>query len=219
MGFRDNLRKFRKAARLTQEQLALACGWSGQSRIANYEAGTREPTLDEVASLAAALGVTPGELLDAPEPIGRDVTEWTPVMGYAQAVGLGKGAEAQEYAETHKLKFRADSLARKRLSPGKLAVMYGQGDSMLPRVLPGDAIMFDTSDTTPRDGKLYVIQVHGNAGREYQVKRAMLLDDVLYFTADNPAGDHAWTKPRRADAKRGQIDIIGRVRWIGSWED
>src|SRR5690606_35071593 len=40
--------------------------------------------------------------------------EWVDVQGYAQAVGLGKGAEAQEYAETHKLKFRAESLARKR---------------------------------------------------------------------------------------------------------
>lgn len=66
---------------------------------------------------------------------------------------------------------------------------------------------------------LYVVSVHGAAHAEYQVKRAMLLDEIVYFAADNPAGDHDWKKPRRADVKRGHIDIIGRVRWIGSWED
>ena len=32
-------------------------------------------------------------------------------------------------------------------------------------------------------------------------------------------GDHGWTKPRRMDDKRHPIEVIGRVRWIGSWED
>lgn len=146
-------------------------------------------------------------------------TDWADVRGYSQSVGLGTGPEAQEYAETHKLKFRADSLARKRLNPEKLAVMYGAGDSMLPRILPGDAILFDTSDTRPRDGLLYVILVTGAANREYQVKRCLILDDVVYFTADNPSGDHGWTKPKRMDAKRHPIEVVGRVRWIGSWED
>jgi phage repressor protein C with HTH and peptisase S24 domain len=141
--------------------------------------------------------------------------EWADVHGYAQAVGLGKGAEAQEYAETHKLKFRAESLARKNIRPAGLAVMYGQGDSMLPRIHPGDAILFDTSDVRARDGAIFVIQWRG----EIYAKRALLLDDAVYFSADNPAGDHNWRKPKKLDAKRDPISIIGRVRWIGSWED
>lgn len=143
---------------------------------------------------------------------------WTSVKGYAQAVGLGAGADAQEYAETHKLKFRAESLARKRLNPEKLAVMYGKGDSMLPRVRPGDAVLFDQSDRIPKDGRLYVIMVNGGTA-EYQVKRCMDLDGSIYFVADNPAGDHGWIKPRRMDDKRHPIEVVGRVRWIGSWED
>lgn len=218
MGFKQNLRNYRRAANLTQEQLALACGWAGQSRIANYEKGIREPTLEEVTQLAGVLGVEAGELMGTVRPASKtDV--WSDVRGYAQAVGLGAGAEAQEYAETHKLKFKADSLARKRLNPGKLAVMYGNGDSMEPRIHAGDAILFDTSDTKPRDGALYVIILHGRAHAEYYVKRALLLDDVVYFTADNTGGDHAWKKPKRMDDERHPIEIIGRVRWIGSWED
>lgn len=63
MGFPANLRRFRKAARLTQEELAHACGWSGQSRIANYEAGKREPTLAELTLLVGALEVSYDQLL------------------------------------------------------------------------------------------------------------------------------------------------------------
>lgn len=140
---------------------------------------------------------------------------WMDVIGYAQAVGLGKGAEAQEYAETHSLKFRAASLARKRLKPAGLAVMYGQGDSMEPRIHQGDAILFDTTDTRAVDGAIYVVQWKG----EVYVKRAELLDDAVYFRSDNPAGDHTWRKPKRMDAKRDPVQILGRVRWIGSWED
>lgn len=153
-----------------------------------------------------------GPIEGGPEASDPDTVD---VLGYPQAVGLGKGAEAQEYAETHKLKFRADSLARKRLRPAGLAVMYGQGDSMLPRIHPGDAILFDTTDTRPKDGAIFVVQWKS----EIYAKRAMVLDDVVYFGADNPAGDHHWRKPKRMDAKRDPIHVLGRVRWIGSWED
>lgn len=152
------------------------------------------------------------------EPHESQGAEWREVRGFAQAVGLGHGPEAAEYAQTHQLKFRADSLARKRLNPDNLAVMYGSGDSMLPRIRPGDAILFDTSDTRPSDGELFVIMVPGAGGREYQVKRCEIIDDIVFFRADNPSGDHHWIKARRMDNKRNPVEIIGRVRWIGSWE-
>lgn len=192
-----------------------------RANIYLYLAGTtklenvRGSSIDK---LCKALRVRREWLVDGSKPMDREVeTEetWGNVLGYAQAVGLGRGAEAQEYAETHKLKFRADSLARKRLTPSSLAVMYGSGDSMLPRIHQGDAVLFDTHDTQPRDGALFVVQWKG----EYYVKRAAVFDEDVFFAADNPAGDHNWRKPKRMDAKRDPITIIGRVRWIGSWED
>lgn len=152
------------------------------------------------------------DVLESAEP---EPGVWDDILAYGQAVGLGKGAEAQEYAESHKLKFRADSLSKKRLRPAALAVMYGDGDSMLPRIHKGDAILFDTTDLTPRDGGIYVVQWKG----EVYAKRAEIIDETVYFRADNPHGDHNWIKPKRMDAKRDPIQILGRVRWIGSWED
>jgi transcriptional regulator with XRE-family HTH domain len=62
MEFAANLKRLRKAAKLSQEGLALACGWSGQSRVGNYESGFREPELAEIPVIARALGVQVGEL-------------------------------------------------------------------------------------------------------------------------------------------------------------
>ena len=50
-----------------------------------------------------------------------------------------------------------------------------------------------------RDSALYVIMLHGGAHPEYYVKRALLLDDAVYFTADNADGDHGWKRPKRMD--------------------
>lgn len=72
MSFAIHLRRLRNAKGLTQEQLAHACGFAGQSRIANYE-GTgphaREPSLAEVPVIAHALGVSVGELFGEPAPL------------------------------------------------------------------------------------------------------------------------------------------------------
>lgn len=177
-----------------------------------------------VLAFAKALGVDPVEIRsDLPEQTlsGKIVSddEWSDILGYAQAVGLGEGQEGQEYAETHKLKFRADSLNRKRLRPHALSVVYGRGDSMLPRIHPGDAILFDMTDTTPRDEKLFIVMSHGANGPEYSAKRCRDFDGLIFFDSLNPAGDHAWRKPRRMDDEKRPIAIVGRIRWIGSWED
>lgn len=218
----DRIRAEREAQGVDRKDLAKSAGIA-YSTLADLEAG-RSKSTTALHKIARRLGLRiewleygKGPKRAAPAP-AADV-EWADVQGFAQAVGLGTGPEAQEYAETHRLKFRADSLARKRLDPSKLAVMYGAGDSMLPRILPGDAILFDTSDTRPRDGHLYVILVPGvGAAGEYQVKRCEILDDVVYFRADNPEGDHEWRKARRMDHMHHPITIVGRVRWIGSWE-
>jgi phage repressor protein C with HTH and peptisase S24 domain len=144
-----------------------------------------------------------------------DYGDWTDVRAYNQPVALGDGSVVQDYVEAHRLKFRTRSLQRKGLWPDSLCVYYGSGDSMWPRVRDGDAVLFDTSDTRPRDGRLFVVQLSDTLS----VKRCEIIDDLAFFRADNPDGDHQWKKPRRMDNIRDPITILGRVRWIGSWED
>ena len=212
----EKIRRAIKQSPLTKVEIAEEMGVSPQA-ITGWEKNGRIGKFT-LPKLAALLGI-PLEHFVTSEHRPAIEPEWDDVLGYAQGVGLGDGVEANEYAETHKLKFRADSLARKRLHPAKLAVMYGQGDSMLPRIRTGDAVLFDTADTRARDEALFVIQCPGVNGNAYSVKRCRHFGDDVYFDALNPEGDHGWRKPRRMDDKKHPITIIGRVRWIGSWED
>lgn len=211
----ERIRAEREAQGIDRKELAKMTG-IGYSTIAELERGGMK-TSTQLRLFAEALRVNQAwlETGRGPKKGPAESAEWGDILGYSQAAGLGNGSESQEYAETHKLKFRADSLAKKRLNPEKLSVFYGKGDSMEPRIKSGDAILFDLSDTRPRDGAVFIIMV----GKEYYAKRCMILDETVYFTTDNPNGDHSWRKPRRMDSKRDPITIIGRVRWIGSWED
>lgn len=66
MIFATNLKRLRKRAGLTQERLADACGYPGQSRVGNYESGIREPELSEIPTIAKALGAEIAELFTGP---------------------------------------------------------------------------------------------------------------------------------------------------------
>ncbi|SEO63981.1 Phage repressor protein C, contains Cro/C1-type HTH and peptisase s24 domains [Luteibacter sp. UNC138MFCol5.1] len=138
---------------------------------------------------------------------------WADIIGVRQAAALGEGAVVDDYAETHKLKFRAESLRRKKLRADRLAVLYGRGESMAPTIKNGDAILFDTSDIEPRDDKIYVISYEGTL----MAKRLVELGGRWFIASDNK-DDPKWRKPVAVEETR-QFAIHGRVRWIGSWED
>nr|WP_286208539.1 XRE family transcriptional regulator [Pseudomonas koreensis] len=57
------IKKYRLALGMSQKALAMACGWGSQSRIGNYESDAREPTLDDVRTIADALRIAPEALL------------------------------------------------------------------------------------------------------------------------------------------------------------
>ncbi|MCF8799223.1 XRE family transcriptional regulator [Xanthomonas campestris] len=218
----ERIKQARQLKGMTRPQLSEASGVKYPTLAGienNDQAGTTQ-----LPALAEALGVSIRWLQTGkgPKEPGApivDDSDWTDVTGWSQAAGLGTGAEAQEYAETHSLKFKKTSLRRRGILGRDLAVYYGKGDSMEPTIQDGDAILFDTSDTRPVDGSLYVIQVHGMANPEYFVKRALVLEAGVYFQSDNPAGDHQWRKPKPMVSKKHPITIIGRVHWVGGWRD
>ena len=52
-----HVRGLRLQLGLSQEELAFACGWS-LNYMSEVETGKRNPTLDTIAAICAALGVT-----------------------------------------------------------------------------------------------------------------------------------------------------------------
>lgn len=55
----ERIKALRTEKGMSQGQLAKLCGWSGASRVANYEYGNRNVGVDDALSLAKALGTTP----------------------------------------------------------------------------------------------------------------------------------------------------------------
>lgn len=212
----DRIKLARERRGMSRPQLAEAAGikYPTLAGIENNDQGATT----RLRSIAEALGVSVRWLETGKgpmEPSDSSAEGWKDVVGYVQHVGAGAGTEAQEYAETHSLKFKTNSLRRKGLLNRQLAVYYAKGDSMEPRIHSGDAVLFDQDDTTPVHNAIYVVRWRG----EVYVKRAKVVEDLVLFESDNPSGDHTWGRPKRMDSRRDPVEIVGRVRWIGSWED
>ena len=226
--FERYLRPFLFALNIrTMEELGHLCGRKSKAAVSQWYSSGKigKTSIAQISKLimrpeGEILAVLRGHAIDSTQQVFSEIESqeknvWADVRAFAQGVGLGSGQEADEYAEVHKLKFRHSSLRGKRLIPENLQIWTGTGDSMLPRIKSGDAVLFDKTDTKPVDGALYVVLL----GSEYYVKRAEFLDDRVYFKSDNPAGDRKWIKARRMDNPKEPIQVFGRVRWIGSWED
>jgi phage repressor protein C with HTH and peptisase S24 domain len=207
------IRRIREAKGISRGDLAKMAGLA-YSSLSDLEAG-KAKTTTVLHKIAAGLGVrvewleTGKGAQDRPE--SPEDVDWADIKGVRQAASLGEGAVIDEYAETHKLKFRADSLRRQHLRPDSLAVLYGRGESMEPTIKDGDAILFDTSDTDLKDGGIYVIQYDGSL----MAKRLIDLDGRWFISSDN-ATDPKWSRPKSVDSTKG-FEVFGRVRWVGGW--
>jgi hypothetical protein len=148
-----------------------------------------------------------------PDLADRTNLGWTNVDATTQGVSLGGGSALEEYVETHQLKFRESSLRGQGLREQDLEVYYGRGDSMEPRIKDGDAILVNKAETRIIDDKVYFIRHEGH----YFVKRLQTQDDMVFIVSENR--DHPqWRKPVLV-RPNDDFEVLGRVRWIGSWEN
>lgn len=198
----------------TQESIAAAFGVTVQAVSGWVRTGKIDKR--KLPRLAQLTGKALDHFMPGAEttPAVEADEEWSDVRGVKQRAALGDGTLHDEYAETHKLKFKISSLRRKGLREKDLVVYYGQGDSMLPRIHDGDALLFDLSDKRPVDGQVYLFS---SPDTGLTVKRLVDYGGRWFLEADNKA-EKNWTKPVPMDGRYPFV-IEGRLRWIGSWED
>lgn len=209
----DRIVQARKARDLTRGELAKRAGIPYPT-LAGIENGDQGATT-RLHAIAEALGVHARWLESGRGP--RDVeipadNDWADVEGFAQAAALGDGAVPEEWAETHKLKFRARSLHKRGLRPDQLCVYYGAGDSMEPRIRDGDAVMFNTADRRPVDEGMFVVRWDGHIF----CKTLQLIGENWHMVSENRT-DPRWRKPVPI-LPGDDFEILGRVCWIGRWE-
>ncbi|MEG9531626.1 XRE family transcriptional regulator [Mannheimia indoligenes] len=175
----ERIKKFRMALGLNQKDFAEACGkldtrekaskW-GQSRIGNYETGTRTPDLEDIRIISSVLNIEPSDLAFGssniiPATIG---TTKVPLISYIQAgqwTGIDDFREScgdYEYILTD-LEVSEDAFA-----------LEIKGDSMEPDFIEGDRVIIDP-DVQPHAGE-FVAAING----EYEAtfKKYRPLEDL-----------------------------------------
>ncbi len=125
------------------------------------------------------------------------------------AVGASAGAGALDAEDAAAGEFVLDARSVRALgNAGMLSMIQVSGDSMNPTLGDGDDILVDRSDAGDRlrDG-IYVLRFDD----ALNVKRIAMNPEGRRFTvrSDNPA------YPSWPDRDSAQIDIIGRVVWVG----
>ena len=213
--FGKRLKEARKAAKLTQVQLAKAAG-IGQSTLAELEKTGYGSA--RVANLAEACGVSVMWLSDGTGSM-RPTTALTPspapgapaitVPLLANAGSMGPGTEIQHDDVLVGHIALSEQWVARRLQPsshGALRFIHAYGDSMAPTFEDGDVLLVDTGMRDPRaiDG-VYVMA----ANERVYIKRVrQRMDGVVEISSDNAT-------VKTVDVLNGdhRIDILGRVVW------
>jgi SOS-response transcriptional repressor LexA len=154
---------------LPQRELAERCGWGTQSRVANYENGSRQPSLEDIAVLADALAVNPEWLAfgtSAPETASAGTQRLIPLISTIRA-GLPAEIVDPYEAGDGVRQVPVDEMGQRRLGPSAFALVV-LGDSMAPEFGEGDVVIIDPSAAV-RPGAVVVARL--NDGHEATLKR------------------------------------------------
>ncbi|MEX0385837.1 LexA family protein [Spiribacter onubensis] len=158
MAFKDDIRKLREKAGLSQRQLGARIGVSGAA-IQRWENGEARPRGERVKDIALALGVTQTELLglesevsDAEMPGGRvPLISWVQAGEFVEAVDIYQPGVADDWIPV-----------RRNVGPNAFALTV-HGDSMVSQFgdrsyPPGTVIVVDPS-VEPSPGKRVVAKL------------------------------------------------------------
>ena len=155
--------------------------------------------------LAQYFGVSES-LLGGPEAAPSAALVTVPQLDVRASAGAG-ALTGEESTPSH-LAFDPKWLRRIAGDPKQLSMIRVEGDSMLPTLSDGDEILVDRGDGAERlrDG-IYVLRMEG----ALIVKRLALNPAArrISVRSDNPA------YPSWDDCNPADVDVIGRVVWVG----
>jgi len=180
MKFPQNLRKIRKERGYSQQRIATAMGVV-QGCVGNWEAGTREPKVSELARLAKILGVTSSALtgLTVPPNLSFYSNATVPTKSmplFTSHISAGFPSPADDYIE-------------KRLNLNDLVIknhtstffVKVSGDSMLEAgIHHGDILVVDKAKA-PANNSIVIAVLNG----ELTVKRIHKAGKKLYLVPEN----------------------------------
>lgn len=208
----ERVRAEREAKNWSRKQLSKATKVP-ETTISDLELGyTKKSTSLHILAKALGVGVEWLETGKGHKHTIENDEEWRVITDWKQPLAAGDGSEPLEFSESDKLKFNAVSLQEHGLNSQHLSIFHASGDSMNPRIHDGDHLLLDNSQTKPQDDKIFAVNYDG----QLYVKRLRKFGKQWFLVSDNAIGK--WKDPIPVDDSK-LFSIIGRVRWIGSWED
>lgn len=180
--------------------------------------GGGTPRLDNILRIADATGVSaswlttgegsmrPGEEPEATPGVMDE--EFALVTVYDVRASAGHGAAIDQERPLADIAFRRDWLFQEGLSTRGLAAVTADGDSMEPTIKDGSLLLLDTQQRELAGNRIYILRMDGHL---YAKRLQRLTDGSIRVSSDNPA--YADEVVDKEDA--GQLDIIGRVVWVG----
>ena len=189
----SRIRSARRAAGLTQEQLAEKIGVSRQA-VQAWEAKGQPPKFENLAPLAKALGVSLSQLTEeaaapnvrAVEPSDELPSDVVAIPEYRVTFGAGSQCEPtyEEITECRAAYYRRDWFFKRHTTAEKCKRFCVHGDSMEPWIFDGDKILVDTSVESIVSGKIYAFIY----GEELRVKQLhTLLSGGVRVHSINPS--------------------------------
>lgn len=174
-------------------------------QLSRYINGDGEISLQPVARLAAATGKALDWVWSGQS--GQLGDEFALVPRYDVRAAGGGGALVQSEQVVDHLAFKRAWLHQQGLVAGRLALIEATGDSMSPTIASGDLVLVALDQVNGSEG-VYVLR----RGNSLIVKRLQLLQTgELQITSDNPAYTSETIAPERVP----NVQILGRVRWVG----
>ncbi|MGY6271036.1 XRE family transcriptional regulator [Achromobacter denitrificans] len=193
LDFAQRLKDARKAAGLTQKSAAKLADIT-QPTLSQLESGAYDQSVATVA-LANAYGVDPtwlatGKGMAKPGAKTKEVLSEHDYEGETGAIpywdargSCGGGFLNYEQMPVGHLVKEASFFKRYNLSPANAIAIYADGDSMSDFIVDGDIVIFDTSKTEPKSGKIFLLE-HPDGLRIKQLRRD--IDGSWVLESRNP---------------------------------
>ncbi len=165
----------------------------GATTLQQWETGTREASIEVLGKLATLYQTTPQYLIfgidsEQANPVAiqaqsnNDEYAFIPAYDIEASAGPGLFNDGKTRADKH-LAFRHSRLQSRGLHAKDLAVLFTKGDSMVPTIPEGAAIVIDKSRTRALDGKIYVIRIDD---RLFIKRTQWIPTGGLRLISDNP---------------------------------
>lgn len=188
------------------------------STIGNYERGDRVPDADMIWRYREASGISADWILgggsQTPTPIGgvkklQSLDRMIRLPIYSEVMAsAGPGSTPASEVADGILALDRRFLRDQGAVPEQCAVIWARGDSMMPTIPDGSALVVDRSQLEIADGCIMVL----NVGGSLLVKRVQrLISGDVRLVSDNRDYESETLSPHMLD----QVRVVGRVVYFG----